>query len=62
MRNVYVLERSEDYTIVCSNFKKAEKFALEYVGELKDHRRAGQVLAFYYGEECSATITKEMVW
>ena len=61
MRNVYTLERSEDYTMIFSTFKKAEKVALEYVGEIIEHKKIGRSINFYYGTDynVSATITEE---
>jgi|TARA_R110000764_G_scaffold6248_3_gene23664 hypothetical protein len=61
MRNVYTLERSEDYTMIFSTFKKAEKVALEYVGEIIEHKKIGKSLNFYYGKNynLSATISEE---
>ena len=46
MRNVYTLERSEDFTMIFSTFKKAEKVALEYVGEIIEHKKVGSSLNF----------------
>tara|TARA_R110000772_G_scaffold250898_1_gene365726 strand:+ start:168 stop:362 length:195 start_codon:yes stop_codon:yes gene_type:complete len=61
MRNVYTLERSEDYTMIFSTFKKAEKVALEYVGEIIEHKKVGSSINFYYGKDynLSATVSKE---
>tara|TARA_R110002096_G_C14209494_1_gene689824 strand:+ start:148 stop:342 length:195 start_codon:yes stop_codon:yes gene_type:complete len=61
MRNVYTLERSEDFTMIFSTFKKAEKVALEYVGEITEHKKVGSSLNFYYGKDygISATISQE---
>jgi len=61
MRNVYTLERSEDFTMIFSTFKKAEKVALEYVGEIAEHKKIGSSLNFYYGKDynISAIIHQE---